>query len=185
MLLPRTYCHNSLPNRQSPEVAPSAVRIMKDAAQPQAWARNPRPPSAGEGGGGDAQGVRRGIGILKGNGPFGVLGAWREKGTEGEHLLLTSSALANFKLPGSHTAAGTLGRLPRAASTERFPRAGQAPPDSVHASRSCGARRGDAGRARRVRVSAAQSAASGRVRGTVRAQTGAGGGDSGKQGDSE
>lgn len=58
------------------------------------------------------------------------------------------SAGANFKPLGSPTAGGTLGRLPRAASTERPPRAGQVPPDSVHASRSRGAWRGDSGRAR-------------------------------------
>jgi len=63
-------------------------------------------------------------------------------------FLLRGSALGNVKPPSSQTAAGARGRLPRAASTQRFPRAGQAPPDPVHASRSCGARCGDAGRAR-------------------------------------
>lgn len=46
-------------------------------------------------------------------------------------------ALANVKPPGSQMAGGARGQLPRAASADWSSRARKAPPDSVHASRSC------------------------------------------------
>jgi hypothetical protein len=83
-------------------------------------------------------------GISKRNHPSG---SFRPEGICGreEYLLVWSSAPVNFKPSGSQMARGARGRFPRAAGASRSPSAGQAPLDSVHASRSCGAC-GDAGR---------------------------------------
>lgn len=122
--------------------------------------------------------------ISKRNHPFWVFGAWRKSRGQGGHLLCWGSALANFKSPGSQMAGGARGRLPRAASIERSPRAGQAPPASVHAYRNCGTWRADAGRERRALGVRSPKCCSW-VDATVCAQTGDSGRAPRRQGDSK
>lgn len=112
-----------------------------DAAQPGAWAGHPHPAS-------ERKEARKVSKVWEGAGAFlkeaSLLGP---RGAEGKikgggwWWLLTwaGSALANVKPFGSQMAGGTRGRLPRAASGEQSPRAGQAPPDPVHAGGSRGA----------------------------------------------
>lgn len=164
-----------------------AVHIVKeDTAQPQAWARNARPPSGGGAWGEETRQVSERVwGVLKGSGPLGVLGAWREKRAGGDHLLLRGSALAMPSFPVHKRLqglwVGSRGR--RAPSGSRaLGRRLRIPFMPLGAAGLAVETRG--GRAG-LPGSAAQRAASGRVRGSVRAQTGAGGGDPRRRGDCE
>lgn len=171
--------------RQNPEVSPLAVHIRKeDAAQPGAWAGNPHPPSERK----EARKVsKRAWEFLTETAPSGSSRRGEKRGAEGGGwgaLTLIGLALANFKPPGSQMAGRTRGRLPRAASTDRSPRAGQAPPGSVHASRICGTWRSDAGRALWA-PGVRSPKCSGWVEAAVWARTGCRGPASRRQGDSK
>lgn len=134
-----------------PRGAPLAVHIMKDGAvQSGARARNPHLASERKEARKEARKVSEGSWeFLKETVPSRSSGHGEKRGIRGTtYPCAAGSTLANFKPLGSQMAGGTRGRLLRATSIEGSQRAGQAPPDSVHASRSCGAWRGDARRAR-------------------------------------